>query len=337
MGTCSDRLLSIDKIVTGGLCIGCGLCQSVAGAERIHMVTTPEGRERPVALKPLPREILATINAVCPGTRIEGAVPESLADDVAIDPIWGPAAPSTLMIAHASDPVVRHQAAAGGVLTALGQHLLRSGEVELVLHVKTAPDAPLRSVATVSTSPEAVFEAAASRYGPAAVFENFDAVLDRGRPLAVIAKPCDIGAIRRLCAVDPRANELVRYGLALVCGGASDLGKSLDVLDALGVAEHELRLFRYRGHGNPGPTRVETKDGAASSSPIRRCGATRRAGASNHAARFVPTRLAKPLIWLPPIAGPVAHRRVRTKASTRFLPAPNPVCGSCNAPSPRVP
>ena len=257
----SQALLGLDDIVTGGLCIGCGLCKSIAGADKIRMVMTPEGRERPVAVAPLPRETLATINAVCPGTRIEGARPETLPEGVETDPVWGPALPSTLTIAHASDPEVRHRGAAGGVLTALGQHLLRSGEVELVLHVKASPDAPLRSLATVSETPEAVLDAAASRYGPAAVFEDLEGVLARGRPLAVIAKPCDIGALRRLAEVDARAKALVRYGLTLACGGESDLIKSLDVLNRLGLDEKDLSLFRYRGHGNPGPTRVETKDG----------------------------------------------------------------------------
>ncbi len=257
----TDSLLEIAQIVAGGLCIGCGLCKSIAGAGAIRMVTTPEGRERPVAVTPLCRETLATINLVCPGTRVVGAPPESLPDGVVIDPIWGPAMRSMLTIAHASDTEVRQRAAAGGVLTALGQYLLRRGEVELVLQVKASPEAPMRSVATVSETPEAVLEAAASRYGPAAVLQDLDAVLARGRRLAVIAKPCDIGAVRRLAQVDARAGRLVRYCLTLACGGASDLVKSRDVLDRLGVEEAELRLFRYRGHGNPGPTRVETKDG----------------------------------------------------------------------------
>lgn len=257
----AERLLEIDEIVTGGLCIGCGLCRSLAGADRLRMVTTPEGRERPVVRKPLSRAVLAKINAVCPGTRIAGARPETLPEDVETDLIWGPVAPSTLTIAHAGDPDVRHRGASGGVLTALGQYLLRSGEVDLVLHVKAAPEAPLRSVATVSETPEAVLEAASSRYGPAAVLEDVAAVLARGRPLAVIAKPCDIGAIRRLSEIDESAGRLVRYCLTLACGGASDLGKSLDVLARLNLREADVRLFRYRGYGNPGPTRIETRDG----------------------------------------------------------------------------
>ena len=256
-----ERPLGIDAIVTGGLCIGCGLCTAIAGADRLRMVMTREGRERPVVVEPLPPKILATIELVCPGTRIEGARPETLGTATEIDTMWGPVVPSALVIAHASRPEVRHRGASGGVLTALGQYLLKSGAVERVLHVKASPEAPMRSVATISETPEAVFEAAASRYGPAPVLTEFEALLSRDRPFAVIAKPCDIGAVRRMMALDERAAKLVRYCLTFCCGGASDLGKSLAVLDALGVAERDVRLFRYRGHGNPGATRIETTDG----------------------------------------------------------------------------
>jgi coenzyme F420 hydrogenase subunit beta len=256
-------VLEIDEIVTAGFCIGCGLCMSLAGSDRIRMVTTPEGRERPFVAGALVDGMLEAINAVCPGTFVSGASLETIADGAVTDLIWGPADPTSLVIAHAADPEVRYRGAAGGVLTALGQYLLQSGEVELVLHVKASPDAPLRSVATVSETPGDVLEAAASRYGPAAVLQSFHEVLSRGRPMAVIAKPCDIGAVRRLAEIDDRAVALVKYCLTLACGGASDLGKSLDVLKGLGVAEKELRTFRYRGNGNPGPTRIETTDGRA--------------------------------------------------------------------------
>ena len=55
----------------------------------------------------------------------------------------------------------------------------------------------------------------------------------------------------------------MRYALAFVCGGASDLSKSEQALQRFGLREEELALFRYRGHGNPGMNRIETKDGRA--------------------------------------------------------------------------
>ncbi|MEO1120131.1 MAG: Coenzyme F420 hydrogenase/dehydrogenase, beta subunit C-terminal domain, partial [Pseudomonadota bacterium] len=39
--------------------------------------------------------------------------------------------------------------------------------------------------------------------------------------------------------------------------------KSQGVLDEYGVAERDLTVFRYRGYGNPGRTRIETSDGRA--------------------------------------------------------------------------
>ena len=39
--------------------------------------------------------------------------------------------------------------------------------------------------------------------------------------------------------------------------------KSEELLARFGIAEDQLRLFRYRGYGNPGPTRIETEDGRA--------------------------------------------------------------------------
>ena len=59
--------LGVEAIVESGLCIGCGLCRSLAGAERIDLVLTPEGRERPVVRTALDRPTLERINAVCPG------------------------------------------------------------------------------------------------------------------------------------------------------------------------------------------------------------------------------------------------------------------------------
>jgi coenzyme F420 hydrogenase subunit beta len=96
-----------------------------------------------------------------------------------------------------------------------------------------------------------------------APLHDFDAMLDQGRPFAVVGKPCDVTAVRNVMRRDQRARSLVRYCLALVCGGMSDLTKSQGVLDEAGMKESELRLFRYRGHGNPGPLRAETVDGRA--------------------------------------------------------------------------
>jgi coenzyme F420 hydrogenase subunit beta len=253
--------LTVEQIVEGGLCIGCGLCRAIAGPDHIQVVMTPEGRERPIVVAPLDDRTLATINAVCPGVLVEGGDPAARSVHAAADVVWGHV--ERLAIGYAGDPDVRHRASSGGVLTALGQHLLAGGLVKFVVHVSAARSAPMRSERRLSFDAAEVMDGAGSRYGPAAALVDFTSLLDREEPFALIAKPCDRSAVRNLAKLDPRVDRFMRYALAFVCGGASELTKSEEVLEEFGVAENELSLFRYRGHGHPGPTRLETRDGRA--------------------------------------------------------------------------
>lgn len=251
-----DRLASVADVVARDLCVGCGLCEAVTGG-RVKMAATPAGSLRPEPADGFTAEEERAILNACPGVTAEPRADLSLP----LDPVWGRC--GTMRYAWASDPGVRFAAATAGVLTALGQHLLATGEAGFVLHVGPDPSRPLRSRWVISTTPEEVLANTGSRYGPTAPLAGLGVALDRGEPFAVIAKPCDLGALHRRAAADPRIDELVVARLAMVCGGQSRLSKSLRLLDQLGVAESAVTLIRYRGHGNPGPTRVETRDGQA--------------------------------------------------------------------------
>jgi coenzyme F420 hydrogenase subunit beta len=251
--------IPVERIVESGLCIGCGLCQSIAGQGRIRLVMTPEGRERPAVLEALDRRTLALINAVCPGVTVVGPDPNLVDARAKWDAIWGPAI--RIAKGHAGDPQVRFQASAGGGLSALAIYLLEKGEVDTVLHVAASREKPMRSERHLSFTRAQVLEGAGSRYGPAAPLTDFVSLLDRDRPFAVIAKPCDLAAIRSLAREDPRVDRLVRYQLAFVCGGASVFSKTLELIQSFGLEEDDVAMLRYRGMGNPGLTRIEVKDG----------------------------------------------------------------------------
>ena len=251
-----DRLASVAEVVARDLCVGCGLCEAVT-AGRVKMAATPTGSLRPAPLDGFTGEEERAVLTACPGVVAEPRADLSLA----LDPVWG--RHGTMRYAWASDPGVRFAAATAGVLTALGQYLLAVGEAAFVLHVGPDPSQPLRSRWVISATPEEVLANAGSRYGPTAPLAGLGVALDRAEPFAVIAKPCDLGALHRRGAADPRIDELVVARLSMVCGGQSRLSKSLRLLDRLGVAEPSVALIRYRGHGNPGPTRVETRDGQA--------------------------------------------------------------------------
>ncbi len=217
-----------------------------------------------MARQPLDEATVLRINEICPGARVAGAAGAGDGVGEAIshamhDLVWGPA--ERLAIGYAADSTVRHRASTGGVLTALGQFLLASARVKFILHVAASTMAPMRTDRRLSFDAASVLDGAGSRYGPAAPLVDFTALLDRGEPFALIAKPCDIAAVRNLAQIDARVDRFLRYALTFVCGGASDLTKSEEVVSSLGLRPDEIAAFRYRGNGCPGATRLETRDG----------------------------------------------------------------------------
>jgi len=252
------------RIVEEGLCIGCGLCQSVAGAERLSMVVTLEGNERPYATQsldwaPLDHETVDRIYDVCPGTRIEGLPDREIVAETKVDPVWGPYL--RIVLAHAGDPEVRFKGSTGGVLTALGAYLIESGRVDFVLHARASERRPSFGERQVSHSRAEVLAGMGSRYGPTAPLVDLGEALAQGKPFAYIGKPCDVSALRNHARHDPRFDELCRYKLTLVCGGFMPTPDLRAFLAEIGIDYREVAGLRYRGYGCPGPTRIELRDG----------------------------------------------------------------------------
>ncbi|MDB5394097.1 MAG: coenzyme hydrogenase [Rhodospirillales bacterium] len=259
---------SLETIVTQGLCIGCGLCKSLAGkdangAGNVRMVMNREGGERPLVTGTVDEPTLRLINAVCPGLHVEGYVHETsveAAEDAPeLHPIWGP---TRLMgTGHATDPAVRFHASSGGALSALSLYLLSSGRVDFILHVAASKLQPTRTVDHLSFDAAQVIEGSGSRYGPAAPLADFKAVLDLGRPFAFVGKACDISAIRNYAKFDSRVDQLVKYTLNFYCGGVSEFGKTMDYVRKVGFSERDISHLRYRGDGCPGPMVMKTHSG----------------------------------------------------------------------------
>ena len=255
--TPTERLYAI---VEQGLCIGCGLCQSIAGSDRVRVTKTSNGYLTPLVEGELDHETVNRIYASCPGTRIEG-LPERLVEpDTRMDNVWGPW--RRIVRAWAADPEVRFEGSTGGVLTALAAYLLASKRVDFILQVKTSQSEPSFGDACLSFTQADVFDAAGSRYGPAAPLINIDEVLERNQPFAFVAKPCDVAALRNYARQDERVDRLVRYWMVMVCGGYGTPQGTVAFYRRSGIEPDAVTGLRYRGRGCPGPTRVETAQGA---------------------------------------------------------------------------
>ena len=253
------RVRDLETVVEYGLCAGCGLCESMAGRERVEMVMSDGRYLRPKVRETLDRDLLNRILAACPGINLHGHGAEVAGPGGGLHLIWGPHA--SISRGYAADPAIRFKAAAGGVMTALSLYLLESGQVDCIVHVGAEQDAPMHTESRVSTSRQQVIDGAQSRYGPAPPLDNVMRLLDEGKRFAVAAKPCDVAAMRNLARLDPRVDKQVPYLLTIFCGGVPTLKTARTIAGSYGVTEDELDVFRFRGEGWPGMTHLHTKDG----------------------------------------------------------------------------
>lgn len=258
-GSASIDTIGLEDIVAHGLCAGCGLCESIAGVDRVEMIVTSAGRMRPRVKAALDEAVMARIRAVCPGLALPEPDATQVADKGVMHDIWGPI--RAMHRGWSTDEALRFRSAAGGAMTALGCFILETGKADAILHVRASREHPMLTDALVSRTAEEVRSGAQSRYGPAAPLRHVMALLDDGLRFAVLAKPCDVGAIRRLALIDPRVEAQIPYLITIFCGGVNDLDAPRQMAAWHGVAEDEINVFRWRGNGWPGPTRIETKDG----------------------------------------------------------------------------
>lgn len=249
------RPRSLTEVAASGLCSGCGLCAGMARGDTVRMVMTDEGFLRPRVAPDIDPAEHARLLEMCPGLHV--GQPPTRAPY--LDARWGPY--QRLVKAHATDPLLRHRGSSGGVISAITNFLLKTSQVEFILHVAADPGAPLRSRIQISRNPNDLLEAAGARYGPAAPLARLGEALAWDLPFAIVGKPCDIAGVRNLASRDPRVDRLVRYTIAFFCGGVSSLCISEQIVGKYGLGPQDVAELRYRGFGCPGATRIAAKDG----------------------------------------------------------------------------
>lgn len=246
------------RIIAEGKCIGCGLCASMF-PRKLKIGLDPTGYLRPQLQDTLTDSEVEAIYDVCPGVVVTGMPAAHLDDDTDFDEVWGPW--RTIARVHAADAAVRHEGATSGSLTALAQYLIDSGTAKSVLHIRTGGEQPSLGEPLVSRSSDDVRDGRGSCYAPAAPLKQFVQQLDKGELFAVVAKPCDISAVRRYARHDARVDELVTHCLTMVCGGIMPPFAFDAFLERVNVDASTVAAISYRGYGCPGPTRITLKNG----------------------------------------------------------------------------
>jgi coenzyme F420 hydrogenase subunit beta len=247
------RSPTVERVLKGELCSGCGLCAGVSdGAIAMH--SAEPGFARPRQHAPITPAAERIIADSCPGSRVA-----PWAQGPNRNPYWGPARET--LTGFAQDEATRHAGASGGALSILAIHALESGLVDRVLHVEADPDEPTGNRMRWSRTREDVLSGAGSRYAASSPLASIDAALSEGGRFAFIGKPCDVSALRQLARHDPRVDRHIPIKLSFYCGGLPSRKGAHRVIRAMGLEPDTVVAFRYRGNGWPGLTLAQTRDG----------------------------------------------------------------------------
>ena len=244
--------LSLQQVVDGGLCSGCGAC-AFAQPDKIRIADVTDAGLRPQPIDPQATELPAGEGAaVCPGGEL------SLdASDFGTDTIpelragWGPV--RQLWEGAAADTELRYSGSSGGAASALALYALEAQGYQGVLHVAASEDLPYLNRTVISRSRAELLRRTGSRYAPASPCDGLGAIEEGAGPFVFIGKPCDVAATRKARHLRPELDRNLGLTIAFFCAGVPSTRGTMEMLRKMGVLDPStLQSLRYRGNGWPG-------------------------------------------------------------------------------------
>ncbi len=253
------KINSIQDVVEGQLCTGCGLCAAVE-TTKFSMTDVPNLGRRPISNSPDFPETGQAL-AMCPGANLP-APQVSPGDQVdeALLPEWGPVL--EVWEGYAADPEIRLKGSSGGAATALSLWALEKQNLAGVVHTAIDEDNPLRNKTVYSQDREALIKTTGSRYSPASPCDGISFAEGKPIPSVFVGKPCDVAAIHNYRKNTPGVFDLT---IACFCAGTPSYDGLTALLKSVGISDPKtVKSLKFRGDGWPGYWEVQYEDSSGS-------------------------------------------------------------------------
>ncbi len=250
-----NKIESFSEILNTDLCSGCGLCECISKNGAINVSLNSEGFYRPLIQSDINLEDNETLLTTCPGIYIEG---NNLDISVDTHDIWGQYI--SCYRGHSTDPIVRHNSSSGGGISGTLIYLLENGIVDEVLHIGEDIKNSVFSSMQISTTKDEVLEKAGSRYSPTSPLKYLNQLIDKNKKYAIVAKPCDIQAIKNVKRSDSTIFKNIILTISFFCAGTPSIKGTYELINQVGGIIDHIDSISYRGKGWPGYFYVKIKN-----------------------------------------------------------------------------
>ncbi|GAA4780146.1 Coenzyme F420 hydrogenase/dehydrogenase, beta subunit C-terminal domain [Olivibacter ginsenosidimutans] len=242
MATKSWTIQQLDQY---GLCLGCGLCESICGHEQVSMQLGNDGFFHPKVKQQVDHQKEAIISRICPGLNVVNDLTFTKEER-----IWGKM--QALYAGYASDTETRTKGSSGGVISAIAIHALETKAVDAVLQVGGDRNDYERNALRISKTRADVLQCASSRYAPALIFSKILEILASNEDTyCFIGKPCDISALKNFLKEYPQYNHRFQLKVAILCAGMPSFKGTRAIVENF-EAVPPVTDLAYRGNGWPG-------------------------------------------------------------------------------------
>lgn len=242
----------IDRVIGGGYCIGCGACAFV-DPQHFAMKMTEDGMWR--ASRRSSSDAAYPVERICPmsGDGLsEDQIAANLYPDLPADGQIGRY--EKCLAGYVNEGDFRKDGGSGGLVSWVLVELLRTREVDAIIHVSADPQAKPGDLLfryTASYDTEAVQAGAKSRYYPIEMSQLLKLVNTSQQRFAIVGVPCFIKAIRLMQAQDLLPLDRTPYLIGLVCGHLKSRYFAEYLAWQKGTHPDQLTAFNFR-HKLPG-------------------------------------------------------------------------------------
>ncbi len=247
--------MTIEKVISGGYCIGCGVCRAIEPSIKIEF---NEFGDLVANIADLENEMLKIADRVCPfseaapnedelGTALFASQGFEWQEDIGYY--------HSLFATYSTS--ARSSGSSGGIVTWLLETLLQQGVVDRVIHVAPADlsDSDGRFFKfRVSDRIESIREGATSFYYPVSYDEVVSFIAQTPGRYAVTGVPCFQKALRQLRSESPIFEERIAVQIGIVCGQMKSAHYLAYLAKRAGVPRGEALVgacFRRKVDGQP--------------------------------------------------------------------------------------